>query len=1114
MGTVLRLHKEADNNIVDWTGGVNKAYGSDVIDQIIDPSGARADKEITSIPSPFARIDLAKSAFNIVATERDLDGKTIYHKLVSDCLDIGEIFFNFDKLSKWVDIIVWDKGKELQKLDASSLKEHQILGQTLKMYLEQDAEAYNFDRMDKIFLLNYKGPGRPALMNIIGATSPRTLFFSSANDLSYCSEYLKSSGKDRPFDSNYSPLYARDFNYQKYLYALRKEYGEEQFAHDFPEFNKYLQESLRHLNDEQKDELLKLDEDSINNYPTLSFGNNDVEVIGMKLHKGTGLQTGPEGLKSDFMIKTSIAEGKLPLVLPVMTGNRYKDLQYVTDTWQDQNHAPYVDTKPLSERILPHTADAYPYLTIGDFLTPAITRMPYELSEHFFDGNLSDKNISFLLPLKETFFQYFTVEDLMSKMPDGKNMIDLQILGASSVQVNLRIPIQKGKYVEYERIYYSNQKEVNELENEGLVIENKFGLGVMPLVDYAQMKTTPYYRVAFFSKSKDSKLSFAYRVPCAVKSHVVRREAGAVCSVESYVLEENFNRIYIDINGNTNVAIPLFKKYGTATKFTFAVDFGTTNTHIEYAVDGSKTSFPFDIKAADQQMQRMHKGYKGDRDIAYAFEDAFVPNTIADSDDYSYPMRTVFAESVNIDYRKQTESLADGNIPFRYEKATIPAYNKIKTDLKWSNDESQRVELYLDNLFILMRNKVILNGGGLENTKVIWFYPVSMTRARCNMFSDIWKKLYLKYFGENVADNLIMMSESVAPYNYYKEKQGAKSNVITVDIGGGTTDVYVVEDSKPKMLSSFRFAANSIFGDGYNFPAQGNGFVNTFKSDILGVLAASEQNELIEAYNAIEHGENSNDIIAFFFSLSGNKAFKGKNIPVDFLDRLAKNDKLKYVFIMFYGSILYYVAQMLKAKGLEMPQTLAFSGNGSKTLKVLSTDNATLSKFASLIFEKVFGKKYEGTVLDVIFEKEPKLATCKGGIAMKENLSFDEVEELKKSLLGTDKDTFAKGIKYDSIKLPELQKVAAQVSECIDFLFEINDENKNFFVNSLAADASHIKSVKSICKEDLVEYTKQGLAKKIEELKAWGASEDTEIEETLFFYPFVAMLSNLARKIN
>ena len=41
----------------------------------------------------------------------------------------------------------------------------------------------------------------------------------------------------------------------------------------------------------------------------------------------------------------------------------------------------------------------------------------------------------------------------------------------------------------------------------------------------------------------------------------------------------------------------------------------------------------------------------------------------------------------------------------------------------------------------------------------------------------------------------------------------------------------------------------------------------------------------------------------------------------------------------------------------------------------------------------------------------------------------------------------------------------------------------------------------------------EGLEKKNDELKAWGAGDDADIEETLFFYPIVAMLSNLARNI-
>lgn len=90
MAKVLRLHKQGDNTINDW--GNSAKYSNQVIDQIVDPNGQSPSREITSIPSPFARMDLVKSAFKIVADSRDLEGDTIYHKMVSDSLDVGQIF--------------------------------------------------------------------------------------------------------------------------------------------------------------------------------------------------------------------------------------------------------------------------------------------------------------------------------------------------------------------------------------------------------------------------------------------------------------------------------------------------------------------------------------------------------------------------------------------------------------------------------------------------------------------------------------------------------------------------------------------------------------------------------------------------------------------------------------------------------------------------------------------------------------------------------------------------------------------------------------------------------------------------------------------------------------
>ena len=75
MAKVLRLHKQGDNTITDWSN--SSKYSKQVIDQIEDPNGQSPSKEITSIPTPFARMDLVKSAFKIVAESGNLEGSTI-----------------------------------------------------------------------------------------------------------------------------------------------------------------------------------------------------------------------------------------------------------------------------------------------------------------------------------------------------------------------------------------------------------------------------------------------------------------------------------------------------------------------------------------------------------------------------------------------------------------------------------------------------------------------------------------------------------------------------------------------------------------------------------------------------------------------------------------------------------------------------------------------------------------------------------------------------------------------------------------------------------------------------------------------------------------------------
>ena len=210
MSKVFRLYKEGTLTYQGWNESPAFPYNSNARDTIEDPDGASAKNEITSIPSPFARIDLIKTAFKEVCRKAqnniaELDGNTIFHKMVSDTLDVGEIFFNIDKFKGKIEIITWNPSTATASLMGDGNTGHYYVGDALQKYFESDAKTYNFGQLRNIYLLNYvNGPDE---INIIGATSPATLFFSGANRLDYVND-VYFANNDKPFDVEYQPLFS------------------------------------------------------------------------------------------------------------------------------------------------------------------------------------------------------------------------------------------------------------------------------------------------------------------------------------------------------------------------------------------------------------------------------------------------------------------------------------------------------------------------------------------------------------------------------------------------------------------------------------------------------------------------------------------------------------------------------------------------------------------------------------------------------------------------------------------------------------------------------------------------------------------------------------------
>lgn len=1133
MSKVFRLYREGTTTYQGWNENPAFPYNSNARDTIEDPDGASAKNEITSIPSPFARIDLVKTAFKEVCRRasrdvKELEGNTIFHKMVSDSLDVGEIFFNIDKFKEKIEIITWDPSVMINALKNDQNVSHYYVADALQKYLLSDAKTYNFGHLKNIYLLNYtNGPDE---LNIIGATSPATLFFSGANSLDYIQDIFFANN-DCPFDGDYVPLYRRDFDYIKAWWTLRKTIPS--FSNLFPEIENYLNLTFRAISDQLvKNKLNAITSASAKDFSLIDVQShqqsNQVEVLGTVLFKK---KTNGE-IENEFTIRPErTIVGVKPLVLPVEAGNKYEDLQYANGTWGNTNKAPY---KPkvaeIDRRELPYEGSTFAYLTISDFLEDSIVKVPHTLNKkYYFDGNIKDVEpmTSFLLPIKPLYFKYFSIETLNSKMPDGKLAFEMEAIAGGSVNVVIRIPIIGNRninYIEYQRIYYAQrQADVSETQNFGGMTTFDFTGLVMPAMKF-QNEDDALYTVSCVSTfNSQFKFDF-YREGEMIRGIPVdcrNKERGLFdFKAETYTIQNNnFDFIRVsNRDGISNLIIPNFLTHQNLEDFEFAVDLGTSNTHVEFKKVGANSSDSLHYKDSEHlfstffiQSYREIEGKLKPIDLIEEIDlmvRDFIPSAVGDNSDYSFPTRTALSYAKSTDWTEQLRTFGLINFDITYNKRIGIAYNaEHMVNIKWSSKPNAQsaMQAYIRNIMMIIRNKVIANNGCLARTKITWFYPNSMSPRRLAQLRMAWNDSYTELFNRDGATR--NLSESVAPIQFYFRRYATATNLVNVDIGGGTTDIAFSANGRVEYITSFKFAANSLFEDSFSDINPNNGIVDSFKNDILGLLQSKpDLNELVNIFNSnLGHPAN---MASFLFSLKENSATKelARN-NIDFNKILQNDTKFKLVFIIFYTAIIYHIAQIIKAKGLKVPRHIAFSGNGSKIISIISSDPKILGKYTKIIFEKVLGSEY-GSALDILGLEQgsnPKESTCKGGLIASE--AYDEEPETlvlrdSSGKLASTNDTYA------SISDTHKADIVKSVKDF--FKFALTEMPSAFNLdNNFGVDNVTMKIAKEECTKDLETYLDKGIELSIKE----SGNKDNLIEDAITFYPIKGVLQSLSSKI-
>ena len=201
---IFRIHNNGNTANSGWfnSGAITRKELEDII---TDNKGIA-----TSIPSPFARIDLVKTAFKWVANH-GIEGNSAKHKLVSDALDVGQLFF-LSRLIKEIEIIEYNPTARFNALENGT---HPELAKTLRTFWNQDGAVYNFNHVGKLFFVLYN-------KQLVGGTSPSTMFFAAPDANAHALNMKIIRGKDVFLDEKYASLAQREWSYVEYIFALSK----------------------------------------------------------------------------------------------------------------------------------------------------------------------------------------------------------------------------------------------------------------------------------------------------------------------------------------------------------------------------------------------------------------------------------------------------------------------------------------------------------------------------------------------------------------------------------------------------------------------------------------------------------------------------------------------------------------------------------------------------------------------------------------------------------------------------------------------------------------------------------------------------------------------------
>lgn len=1098
----LSLIKEQIIPSTGWNQFANNPYDEGKIGDITDNMGA-SEVPVTSIPSPFAQMHLFETSFSFInksyinsgKNASALSGNTTYHKYVSHCLDVFEILFCYDtlKLKGRIEIDIWKK-EELQRLIEDHNPGIRTFAETLRIFIDnynKDSRFSNrgidtaFDEFTLIFLDHH----------IIAGTSPYTGFFTIGDTLP---KTLKSKYNNRYFFTDNAPLYTRSEDFQKFMNIFFSTHPN--ITQSFKDVFSYIENNRNHIEDQNIQNTINSfirnkEEEYTNNYTILEINNQEVSFLGGSIpffcEKFDAEEEESSAKQSDFVIQTRKSLEKPPLAL--LEGLNKKRWNYLNGNFPVE--AKLQTNVSIQKRKLPQSVIEYPWITRNDLLSPHLIQLDYKVNTSKFwlpEGEID----TIILPITETYFNYFTLEDL-------KTQISVEKLKLGAIVVTLEIPVKadQGKgTIRFERTYDTVLPETIDNDEYGALIKTSMAFGIYPFFKVSDTKYNDKYKIlSYHLKGENISYQFIKEevskpeiLRISSKTHSRTRDSEKYPCVTNYLdltsitkndqgeiefdtkTDVTFDIVSVRIHNtdknviSEGVLIPLMDEAiplanGDAS---IAFDIGTSNSFV--AIKTANTienlsSYRGDKAGVDPDMVMLHAPAKDSTSLTKYDMDTinpiygaaqiaeFLPTLVGDDSIFKFPIRSIINmdNDTNPEQTDTVNILSSTNIPFGFGKRVLRRdFDFVHSNIKWgvtdgTNTAAQnKLKAFVEQLAWMGRNKLLSQGIHPGTTNLVWFKPLSMGSNQMTVFNDIWQEFYCGYYSKSSnTERLTNVTESWAPYYSYDRTFGAGEIYMNLDIGGGTTDVLIFENNKPALTTSFRFAGNSLFESHSGNDPFDNGFVSRYESIMRKSFGDDFSKTDIIDYIKNSKGLLSTDLISYFFSYSG------------FAKKLMLDSEFKLLFLIHNSAIFYHAFQILEMSDIQkLPSYIGVSGNGAKLLEISNgSKNLNRPKGIGALINNIIKKIVHQTEIPHIelqILDNPKESTAIGGIKgldqIKGNPNADvdnfyiSVGNGKDLILDTDTDKkktlqYANFIKESN---PTISEITANVLSFFDYFFD------------------------------------------------------------------------------